>query len=80
MDGANHEHSSYSHASPRFGFECHLYDETDPKFTTPYEWKYYREMQIGETYEVHWPHSRAEACGTPMLHLLAISRLLSEKL
>jgi hypothetical protein len=22
-------------------------------------------MQVGETYEVHWPHSAAGACGTP---------------
>ena len=22
-------------------------------------------MQVGETYEVHWPHSSAGACGTP---------------
>merc|ERR1712078_318255 len=45
-------------------FRCHHYDETDAKFTTPYEWKYCVNMTVGETYEVHWPHSAAGACGT----------------
>ncbi|KAL7448940.1 hypothetical protein ACHAWC_001053 [Mediolabrus comicus] len=48
----------------RAGFRCHHYDATDPKFTTPYEWKYCTQMEVGETYEVHWPHSAAGACGT----------------
>ena len=47
------------------GYRCNLYDETDPKFTKPYEWKYCKDMVVGETYEVHWPHSAAGACGTP---------------
>lgn len=46
------------------GFQCTLYDGTDPKFTTPYDWKFCKDMQVGETYEVHWPHSAAGACGT----------------
>mmetsp|Transcript_11630 Transcript_11630/g.24895 ORF Transcript_11630/g.24895 Transcript_11630/m.24895 type:complete len:380 (+) Transcript_11630:1-1140(+) len=46
------------------GFRCHHYDETDPKFTTPYEWKHCVGMEVGETYEVHWPHSAVGACGT----------------
>jgi len=46
------------------GFRCHHYDETDAKFTTPYEWKHCVGMEVGETYEVHWPHSAAGACGT----------------
>jgi len=46
------------------GFRCHHYDETDPKFTTPYEWKHCVGMEVGETYEVHWPHSAFGACGT----------------
>jgi len=49
----------------RHGFRCNKYDETDAKFTTPYEWKHCKEMEVGETYEVHWPHSAAGACGTP---------------
>jgi len=48
----------------REGFECHYYDEADPKFTTQYEWKYCKDMVVGQTYEVHWPHSAAGACGT----------------
>ena len=47
------------------GYRCNLYDESDPMFTTPYVWKYCKDMVVGETYEVHWPHSYAGACGTP---------------
>eukprot|EP01082_Thalassiosira_pseudonana_P011490 g10828.t1.1.5e17418b g10828 g10828.t1 contig4:2645820-2646973(+) len=46
------------------GFRCHHYDENDPKFTTKYDWKHCHGMEVGETYEVHWPHSAAGACGT----------------
>eukprot|EP00977_Amphora_coffeiformis_P012353 scaffold3051_cov175-Amphora_coffeaeformis.AAC.4 len=49
----------------RPGFRCHLYDEHEPKFNTPYNWQHYHNMVVGETYEVHWPHSAAVACGTP---------------
>lgn len=49
----------------RLGFQCSLYDENDAKFTTQYDWKYCVDMQVGQTYEVHWPHSAAGACGTP---------------
>jgi len=35
------------------------------KFTTEYAWKHCVDMHVGETYEVHWPHSAAGACGTP---------------
>jgi hypothetical protein len=54
----------------RMGFQCHHYDAADSKYTTPYEWKYCdsvgsNAMQVGQTYEVHWPHSAAGACGTP---------------
>jgi len=48
----------------RGGFRCNHYDETDTKFTKPYEWKHCEGMEVGETYEVHWPHSAAGACGT----------------
>jgi hypothetical protein len=48
----------------RMGFRCNHYDATDAKFTTPYEWKHCVGMEVGETYEVHWPHSKAGACGT----------------
>ncbi len=43
---------------------CHHYDADDPKFTTPYVFKHCSEMEVGETYEVHWPHATTGACGT----------------
>jgi len=50
----------------RQGFQCNLYDSEDEKFTKPYEWQYCdSSMEIGQTYEVHWPHSAAGACSTP---------------
>merc|ERR1712227_460509 len=50
----------------RLGFRCRKYDANDKKFTTPYKWKHCdKSMMVGETYEVHWPHSTAGACGTP---------------
>ena len=49
----------------RAGHQCMHYDEADPKFTKPYTWKWCKDMKVGQTYEVHWPHSAAGACGTP---------------
>jgi len=49
----------------RQGFQCHHYDENDPKFTTAYDWQYCKNYEVGQTYEVHWPHSAAGDCGTP---------------
>jgi len=49
----------------RYGFACSLYNESDAKFTTEYDWKHCQDMHVGETYEVHWPHSVLGACGTP---------------
>ena len=46
------------------GFRCRHYDATDAKFTTPYNWQHCKGTEVGETYEVHWPHSAAGACGT----------------
>lgn len=46
------------------GFRCHHYNPSDRKFTAEYKWKHCRGMEVGETYEVHWPHSAAGACGT----------------
>ena len=54
-----------SDGGDRQGFQCKLYDETDEKFTKPYEWKYCKDMIVGQTYEVHWPHSAAGARNTP---------------
>jgi hypothetical protein len=49
----------------RQGFQCRYYDESDEKFTKPYEWKHCIGMAIGQTYEIHWPHSAVGACNTP---------------
>jgi len=49
----------------RLGNQCHHYSKSDSKFTKEYNWKYCTGMKIGETYEVHWPHSAAGNCGTP---------------
>merc|ERR1719199_2408083 len=49
----------------RLGLRCHHYDSKDAKFTKEYDWKHCVGMHVGETYEVHWPHSAAGACGTP---------------
>lgn len=46
------------------GFRCKLYNENDSKFIKEYDWKHCVDMKVGETYEVHWPHSAAGACGT----------------
>ena len=52
-------------AEARQGLRCKHYDAKDKKFTTDYDWKHCKDMKVGETYEVHWPHSAAGACGTP---------------
>jgi len=49
----------------RRGFRCNQYDNTDEKFTKEYAWKHCVGMEVGETYEVHWPHSAAGKCGSP---------------
>jgi len=50
--------------SVRMGNQCHHYDATDTKFTTPYNWQNCTHMEVGQTYEIHWPHSAAGMCGT----------------
>lgn len=52
-------------ATARQGFRCHHYNQNDAKFTTNYTWQHCKSMHVGETYEIHWPHSGAGACGTP---------------
>lgn len=49
----------------RLGFQCNYFDAEDPKFTTPYQWEHCVDMEVGETYEVHWPHSAAGMCNSP---------------
>merc|ERR1719222_1608757 len=43
---------------------CHHYDENDPKFTKQYDFEFCKDLEVGQTYEVHWPHSAAGDCGT----------------
>jgi len=52
-------------ANARYGFACHHYKASDAKFTKPYKWQHCVGMHVGETYEVHWPHSALGSCGTP---------------
>lgn len=49
----------------RRGFQCKHYDEKNEIYTKPYDWKHCEGMTVGQTYEVHWPHSAAGKCGTP---------------
>jgi len=49
----------------RLGFRCHHYDASDERFTKEYDWQHCTDMVVGETYEVHWPHSTMGACNTP---------------
>merc|ERR1719330_2282694 len=51
--------------SALLGFRCTHYDPTDEKFTKEYAWQHCADMHVGETYEIHWPHSTLGACQTP---------------
>jgi len=46
------------------GGQCYLYDEDDDMFKNDYVWKHCTNMEVGQTYEVHWPHSVHGACDT----------------
>lgn len=59
--GATHSRKLLA-ADARSGFKCRHYDEKDEKFTKEYDWKHCHNMHVGETYEVHWPHSAAGEC------------------
>merc|ERR1711871_1073309 len=50
-------------ANARLGHRCHHYDATKTMFTKKFDWKYCVGMKVGETYEIHWPHSAAGQCG-----------------
>jgi len=52
-------------AGARYGYACRHYDKDDARFNTEYAWQFCKDMHVGETYEVHWPHSALGACGTP---------------
>lgn len=59
-----HERRSLA-GKARKGYQCKFFDVTDPKFIKPFDWQHCIGMEIGQTYEVHWPHSAAGDCGTP---------------
>lgn len=46
------------------GHFCPGYDINDPTYTTQYDWEYCIDMNVGYTYEIHWPHSNLGMCGT----------------
>lgn len=48
----------------REGFQCKHYDDAEEKFTKEFDWQHCEGMEVGQTYEVHWPHSKMGACGT----------------
>jgi len=48
----------------RKGFQCKYYDDSIKMYTKHYDWKHCEDMEVGQTYEVHWPHSALGACGT----------------
>jgi len=49
----------------RQGHRCHYYDDSIEMFTKNYTWKFCdKTMKVGETYEIHWPHSAAGMCGS----------------
>jgi hypothetical protein len=59
------ERRQLSEEGARLGYQCRHYDENDKKFTKKYDWEHCVDMKVGQTYEVHWPHSTVGACGTP---------------
>jgi len=58
-------HSRRLADSARLGNRCHYYNRSHTAFQTEYNWMHCSDMHVGETYEIHWPHSAAGACGTP---------------
>ena len=58
------EHRRRLAGKVRKGFQCKYYDDSVKMYTKPYNWKHCEDMEVGQTYEVHWPHSAAGACGT----------------
>ena len=46
------------------GGRCTKYPNLSTAQKSDYDWKYCKNMVVGETYEVHWPHSEMGACNT----------------
>ena len=58
-------HRQLAAGGVRLGGQCHFYDEAQEKYTKEYDWQHCVDMQVGQTYEIHWPHSTVGACNTP---------------
>jgi len=63
--GRRLQHAEDEHVVTRYGYACHHYDGANSAFDDDYVWQHCLDMHVGETYEVHWPHSAFGACGTP---------------
>jgi len=59
------DHRRLAAGGVRLGYQCRHYDSSDTKFATEYNWEHCVDMKVGQTYEVHWPHSTVGSCGTP---------------
>jgi hypothetical protein len=62
--GTGPDAAAHRNLAERKGHQCSKFDASNPKFTKPFAWKHCVGMTVGETYEVHWPHSARGACGT----------------
>lgn len=58
------EHRRKLAGKVRKGGQCLHYDESVEMFTKPFDWQHCVDMEVGQTYEVHWPHSMHGDCGT----------------
>ena len=61
----NRRLASGAYNTTRLGYQCNHFRPDDPKFTRSFDWQHCENMEVGQTYEIHWPHSAAGACGTP---------------
>merc|ERR1719238_1803249 len=48
---------------PRQGGMCYHYNTFTDAEKDEYDWKYCKDMHVGNTYEIHWPHSHVGECG-----------------
>merc|ERR1719183_728272 len=53
---------AYSKGETQAGFGCNIANTLTADQLKPYDWKYCTDMYMGETYEVHWPHSNMGHC------------------
>ena len=56
-DHSDHAHRKLLAGDARLGGRCHKYDSSVEMYTKEYDWQHCVGMHVGETYEVHWPHS-----------------------